>query len=142
MIYPVRASSRGKNKMWLVMAVGLFLLLILSPNVDAQRSWAITVGGTKVISEPGKTPPWVAFAIKHPSPKYPYAERSSRHEGSGVYRLIIDTKTGLVARVLIEKSSGHKGLDDSAIEAYLQWRWKPGTWKEVMFPSTWVMASR
>jgi TonB family protein len=128
--------------MGLVTALGLFLLLIVSPKVDAQRSWAMTVGGKIVVSEPGKTPPWVAFAIMHPTPNYPYAERSSRHEGSGVFRLIIDPKTGTVARVLVEKSTGSKSLDDCAIRAYLQWRWKPGTWKEVIFPVTWVMASR
>ena len=135
-------SSQTAGKTPLVIALGVFSLIIVTPRLDAQRSSATTIGGKVVVSEPGKTPPWVAYAIKHPPPKYPYSERSSRHEGFGIYRLIVNPNTGVVGRVLVEKSSGYRALDDSAIEAYLQWRWKPGTWKEVIFPVTWVLRSR
>ena len=129
----IAQTSRIVGKKLLVIALGVFLLLIVTPTLDAQRSRAMTISGKIEVSEPGKTPPWVAFAITHPTPQYPYADRMLQHEGSGVFRLIIDPKTGVVGRVLVEKSSGYKTLDDSAIKAYQQWRWKPGTWKKSYF---------
>lgn len=62
--------------------------------------------------------------------------QSSLHRGSGLLRLTLDLKTGSVTRVAIVRSTGFSALDNSAIEAFRKWRWKPGRWKEIDVPIT------
>jgi hypothetical protein len=56
------------------------------------------------------------------------------YTGSGTYRLIIEPKTGLVTKVTVEKSIKLKSLDEAFVKGLAQWRWRPGTWKEVTLP--------
>src|SRR5262249_24973253 len=83
---------------------------------------------------------WVGDAIRAVAPQYPYEEKLYHHEGTGVFHLTIDRKTGLVTNVAVRKSTGFKGLDESAIAALRQWTWIPGTWREIDFPVTYKMA--
>jgi TonB family protein len=138
--------SRSADKTLLLIAL-LSSLFCKITRLDAQwswnkvasgtvvfPSWGITTSGRIITFERDKKPLLKADVIKPVPPEYPDSERANGHQGAGFYRMIIDQKTGLVTRVLIETSTGFKALDDSVIKAGLQWRWKPATWKEFIFP--------
>src|SRR6266567_2154298 len=44
--------------------------------------------------------------------------------------------TGSVSKVTVIQSTGFPGLDNEAIFALHQWRWKPRRWKEIDIPVT------
>ncbi len=60
-----------------------------------------------------------------PPPKYPRLARVRGWEGVVEVRITV-AADGRVTDVQIETSSGHTLLDDSALEAVRQWRFKPG----------------
>ena len=82
----------------------------------------------------GGTVPWLTDRIYALSPSYPDADRLQRHEGCGVFRLMLDVRTGLVTKVLTLTSTGFVTLDRCAIASFRQWRFKPGKWKEIDMP--------
>src|SRR5437763_13319483 len=86
-----------------------------------------------------RKPPWLEDQIHSVAPGYPYADRAQHHEGTGVFRLVLDPKTGAVATVTMLKSSGFGSLDAAAVAALRQWRWKPGKWKEIDMPVAFKM---
>jgi len=55
----------------------------------------------------------------------------------GVYRLTIDLKTGTVTEVGILKRSGYQPRDATAVLTFMQWKFKPGTLKQLDVPVTW-----
>ena len=59
-------------------------------------------------------------------PKYPKDAQGYYPKGSGIVRMEIDKKSGLVKSARMEKSTGNKVLDDAALQACNQWRFKPG----------------
>jgi len=75
-----------------------------------------------------------ALAIYAPRPAYPYEARDRHLTGSGMVLLNVDSSTGAVTSAQMLKSTGHKILDDSALEAFQQWRFKPGTVRKVRIP--------
>jgi len=80
-----------------------------------------------------------ALAIYAPRPAYPYAAREKRLTGSGIVLVSVDSSTGTVVSAQMLKSTGYKVLDDSALEAFRQWRFKPGTVRKVRIPTNFVM---
>ena len=84
---------------------------------------------------------WERDLIRTAPPLYPYADRARRHQGSGLFRLTLDLKTGGVIQVTVEKSTGYKTLDDSAIAALRQWRFRPSKWKLVHVPIDFFMSN-
>ena len=70
------------------------------------------------------------LAVYSRRPKY----SRSWPEGSGVVLLHVDRKTGLVTNAEMAESTGHEILDQSALEAFRQWRFKPGTVSKVRAP--------
>ena len=71
-------------------------------------------------------------------PKYPYIARLKGHDGYGRYRLSIDRETGRVTSVEVVKTSTHKELDDCAVKAFQQWRFRPGTVEAVIVPANFI----
>ena len=57
-------------------------------------------------------------------------------QGSGLYRLDIATRTGLVTQVTISKSMGSKVTDDMIASTFKRWIFRPGKWKEIIIPTT------
>lgn len=62
--------------------------------------------------------------IEPPQPKYPPESRRSGEEGLVVLRVLIN-EIGGVARVDVERSSGHSRLDDAACQAVRRARFRP-----------------
>jgi len=55
----------------------------------------------------------------------------------GVYRLTIDQKTGTVTEVGILLRSGYQKRDATAVLTFMQWKFKPGTLKQLDVPVRW-----
>lgn len=119
-----------------------------SSTADEVRAWiggnqggsAVTMGGKTIVAERGHRPPWQDDCVRAAAPEYSTAERRQRHEGRGVFHLSLDRSTGGVTKVEVVKSTGFSGLDQSAIQAFRKWRWKPGKWKEIEIPFTFFIA--
>ena len=80
-----------------------------------------------------------ALALHHPAPDYPLSARRQRLAGRGVVVGTVDRKTGSTTSVRMEKSTGHKTLDDAVLRAFRQWRFKPGAVREFRAPVSYTM---
>jgi TonB family protein len=81
-----------------------------------------TVVPTSSAVEPGVTSPIVLRKMK---PEYSDEARKAKYQGTAVLHVEVDA-TGRVGSVRVARSLG-LGLDEKAIEAVKQWRFKPGT---------------
>jgi TonB family protein len=110
------------------------LIVLLASLVQADQ---------KTKSENNK-PPWSSDVVWTVMPRYPRCPHGlhgiQSQEGSGIFRLSLDLKTGRVIDVTVVKSTGHSTLDGSAIEALRQWQFKPGKWTKVDVPVTFGMS--
>ena len=75
-----------------------------------------------------------ALAIYAPRPDYPSEARSQRIIGSGVCIVSVDPRSGRVTEASMAQSTGDLRLDNAAISAFRQWRFKPGTVSKVKIP--------
>ncbi len=66
-------------------------------------------------------------------PEYPYVARLRGWQGRVVVRALVDA-TGFVSRVRLVRSSGHRVLDDAALEAVRGWRCSPARLNGVAVP--------
>ena len=80
-----------------------------------------------------------ALATYAPRPQYPYEARSRRIMGSGVCVVTVDTGSGSVTDATMAQSIGNPILDNSAVSAFRQWRFRPGTVSKVKIPITFTM---
>jgi protein TonB len=60
----------------------------------------------------------------NPKPRYPERARAEGREGTALLRVTV-LPTGKVGEALIERSSGHSDLDQSAVEAVSKWIFLP-----------------
>ena len=89
---------------------------------------AAAQSGTTNLAAAGK------LSINAPRPEYPHTLAVRGIGGRGVVRLSIDPKTGQVTRVRMLETTGYNMLDESAMKAFRQWRFRPGTVPEVTIP--------
>jgi TonB family protein len=113
----------------------LYIFLCLSVPLAAlagslKTSKGITADDRVVIAPYRTSPPWAADIIKEVRPHLSASERAKHHSGEGLFRVILDLGTGTVRRVVVMKSSGYPGIDQSVIDALRQWRLRPRKWKE------------
>jgi TonB family protein len=80
-----------------------------------------------------------AVAIFAPRPDYPYQARSRRITGSGRVVMLVDRATGNVTSCRMAPSTGSVILDGAALDAFRQWRFQPGTIREVRIPITFTV---
>lgn len=117
----------------------LSLLCLQAGIVDAETALgsAVDIQGSRHICEkgpPGTTSPWMADCIRGVSLVYPSVDRARRHEGKGLFRMVLDPKTGRVLEVTVVRSTGFKSLDQNSVAGLRKWRWRPGRWKEIELP--------
>ena len=93
-------------------------------------------------SEYGDRSPWNGDLIKFVKPDYPAEARARHAEGSGLFRMTVDVKTGAVTNVAVIKSTGYVALDASATRAMRFWRWRARSWKEIEIPLTFDLRRR
>ena len=79
-----------------------------------------------------------ALATYAPRPDYPGEARSHRITGSGVCVVSVDPGTGNVTEASMAQSTGDRQLDKAALNAFRQWRFKPGTVSTVRIPIQFV----
>ena len=84
-----------------------------------------------------RVPSVKALTIFAPPPRYPTDERGRRLTGSGLVVMEIDEKTGWVTSAKMQKRTGNKLLDNAALEAFRQWRFRPGI-RRVSCPITFM----
>jgi periplasmic protein TonB len=80
-----------------------------------------------------------ALAINAPRPHYPYEARSRRITGSGVCVVTVDPGSGNVTGASMTQSIGNPILDNAALSAFREWRFRPGTVSQVRIPITFTM---
>ncbi|HZR78900.1 MAG TPA: TonB family protein [Chthoniobacterales bacterium] len=69
-------------------------------------------------------------AISAPDPEYSIKAQNLGHQGQGIYRLIVNEKTGTADEVKVLKSTGHRDLDASAVMTLFNWKFRPGAVKQ------------
>jgi TonB family protein len=72
-------------------------------------------------------------AIYAARPDYPLEARRRHLTGAGVFAMHV-RPDGTVSRVSVIRSTGHAILDKAAIDAFIQWRFWPGTVSIVRTP--------
>lgn len=114
------------------LAISLISLLgcVASSDLDA------TARGSFAVLDAG----WQKDLVYYVAPRYPYDDRAHWRQGRGILHVTIDFSTGSVVQVTVKKSTGYSTLDNAAIAAWRQCRFKPGTWRAVDVPVTFVMA--
>src|SRR5437762_14202287 len=62
--------------------------------------------------------------VAAPDPEYPMKAQHLGYQGQGIYRLIINEKTGAVDEVKVMKSTHHRELDASAVMKSFSWKYR------------------
>jgi TonB family protein len=70
--------------------------------------------------------PKTAQAVYAPKPKYPVFALMRHEEGAGIFVFRVEIKSGLVKKVIVARSTGHKDLDAAALKAFNEWKFQPG----------------
>src|ERR1041385_3263374 len=78
----------------------------------------------------------IVYAVQ---PEYPREARLHHITGSGVVIMWVDRATGSVYSCKMLQSTGSDILDQAALRAFRQWRFKPGTAEGVRVPVTFTM---
>jgi TonB family protein len=71
-------------------------------------------------------PQYKKDTLSAPDPEYPMKAQHLGYQGQGIYRLVINDKTGIVDEVKVVKTAGHRELDASAIMTLFNWKFRPG----------------
>src|SRR5713101_213209 len=65
-------------------------------------------------------------SIAAPDPDYPIKAQHLGYQGQGIYRLVVNDKTGVADEVKVLRTTGHRELDASAVMTLFQWKFRPG----------------
>ena len=125
-----RHTSQPLQKVLLPLLIGVFL----PTSVSAQKM---------IPAPPDSAPLKDAISMKvvvyQVPPEYPFEVRRSRITGHGILFGQVDYKAGTVISVKMEKSTGSRILDQAALNAFREWRFKPSTTRQFRVPINYVM---
>ena len=79
-----------------------------------------------------------ALFVYTPPPDLTKLRQQQGAKGSGVFLLHVDSKTGAVTSVDVQKSTGNAFLDEISIETLRKWRARPGTVPLVHIPMSYT----
>ena len=65
-----------------------------------------------------------------PEPEYPIKAQHLGYQGQGIYRLVVNDKTGVADEVKVLRTTGHRELDASAVMTLFNWKFRPGAVKQ------------
>jgi TonB family protein len=71
-------------------------------------------------------PKYKKDTLTAPDPEYPMKAQHLGYQGQGIYRLIINEKTGVVDEVKVMQSTHSRELDASAVMTLFNWKFRPG----------------
>lgn len=120
------------NKITVSMLAALWMVMISHDPIVAATPEKSTASEPRKLSEEKAR----ALALYAPKPPYPYEARKIGMTGAGVVIVSVDPSTGVVTAAQMERSMGHKLLDDAALATFRKWRFRPGTVSEVRIPIT------
>jgi len=80
--------------------------------------------------------------ISHPTPEYPREARRRHLTGKGFFYLHVSNETGDVTSVEVLTSTGHRILDDAAVNTLKRWRCRPHTVIGVKIPINFSISSK
>src|SRR5260370_7192653 len=69
-----------------------------------------------------------------PDPEYPIKAQHLQQDGQGIYRLMINEKTGVADEVKVLKTTGFCELSTSAGMTLFKWKFPPGAVKQRELP--------
>jgi TonB family protein len=98
----------------IVLTTSLFLALGFAPSLHASD----------IVIIDGK---YKKGALVAPDPEFPLHAQHLQQGGQGIYRLIINTKSGLADEVKVLKSTGYRELDASAVMTLFKWKFQSGS---------------
>ena len=75
-----------------------------------------------------------SLAIYTPAPQYPLEAWRKHATGRGMALLEIDSRTGTATSARMLQTTGWGVLDNAALKALRQWRFKPGTVRKARIP--------
>ena len=114
------------------MLAGRFCALL-----SAFLTFTATAAASAAVQLPGKHQ-----ALHAPAPEYPELARREGRTGSGVVLLSVDRQTGRVKNVAMTQSTRQRDLDEAALTAFRQWRFKPGSDEKVRLPVSFTLPSK
>jgi TonB family protein len=79
------------------------------------------------------TPSWKGDLIFRARPEYPVEARRARLQGRGTYALHV-RKDGTVGSVDVQRSTGHRILDQAAIATFRKYRFRSGPVRVYILP--------
>jgi len=115
--------SRPRVATLLTTCTGLLALTAVLGILAFPMSGTAWAGGKPMKVEGNVKPPQV---LQQVPPVYPESAKASRAEGFVILTTVIDEQ-GKVKNPAVEKSSGNKELDQSALDAVSAWTFKPAT---------------
>lgn len=118
------------QKILLPLLIGVFL----PASVSAQRMVPAPPG-----SAPLKDAISMNVVVHQVPPEYPFEALRSHITGHGILFGLVDYKAGIVISVRMEKSTGSKILDQAALSAFRQWRFKSRTTRQFRVPINYGM---
>ena len=88
----------------------------------------LAVVGSILATDIVRIPPqYKKNALSAPDPEYPMKSQHLGYQGQGIYRLVINKKTGMADEIKVLKTTGHRELDASCVMTLLNWKFPPGT---------------
>ena len=102
-----------------MMKASLRLLLLL-----VTLAFVGSIHATDIVRIPSQ---YTKGALSAPIPEYPIKQQHLGNQGQGIYRLVINKKTGMADEIKVLKTTGHRELDASAVMTLMKLKFQPET---------------